>query len=80
MNSPETETDEVQEEQQSLTLDVKVDKTSACERHVAVSISQDDVNRYFSDAYDELMPNAAVPGFRAGRAPRRRWTPAPPRR
>lgn len=71
MNSPETDIEDTQDEKQTLDLDVKVDKTSACERHVAVTISKEDVNRYFSEAYDELMPSANVPGFRAGRAPRK---------
>lgn len=54
-----------------LDLDVKVDRTSACERHVVVTIPRADVDRYLRKAYDELAPKAEVPGFRAGRAPRR---------
>jgi trigger factor len=36
-----------------------------------VTISRADIDRYFDDAFGELMPTAAVPGFRAGRAPRK---------
>ena len=54
-----------------LELDVKVDSPSACQRHVTVTISQDDVNRYFDEAISEMMPTATVPGFRPGRAPRK---------
>ncbi|ADB16436.1 trigger factor [Pirellula staleyi DSM 6068] len=54
-----------------LSLDVKVEKPSACERHVKVSVSADDVKRYLKDAFDDLGPKAEVPGFRAGRAPRK---------
>ncbi len=74
MTSPETETDQpIQdaEEKPELTLDVKVDKPSACQRHVTVTVSRADVDRYLDEAYSELMPTANVPGFRAGRAPRK---------
>src|SRR3989304_1532571 len=30
-----------------------------------------DIDRYFDDAFGEMMPTAAVPGFRIGRAPRK---------
>jgi trigger factor len=59
------------EEPKKLTLDVKIDKPSACERHVTVSVSREDVDRYLDEAYSELMELAAVPGFRIGRAPRK---------
>ena len=53
----------------NLTVDVK--SPSACERRVTVTIPRDDINRYFDNAYGELMPTSAVPGFRIGRAPRK---------
>jgi trigger factor len=56
---------------QRMELDVQVASPSACERHVTVTIPREDVDRYFDDAFSELMPNAAVPGFRTGRAPRK---------
>jgi trigger factor len=74
MTSPETEIDDKdqsQPEKPKLTLDVHVDKTGACERHITVTVSREDVDRYFDEAYSELMPSAAVPGFRSGRAPRK---------
>ncbi|MGL4511910.1 MAG: trigger factor [Lacipirellulaceae bacterium] len=55
----------------ALTLEVKVEKPSSCERRIAVTISREDIDRYFDDAYSDLMPSAAVPGFRPGRAPRK---------
>ena len=54
-----------------LTLSVDVEKPSACERHISVSIAREDVDRYLSEAVDELMPKAEVPGFRHGKAPRK---------
>jgi trigger factor len=60
-----------EEETQPLQLDVQVTSPSACERHVTVTISRADIERYLDDAFGEMMPTAAVPGFRIGRAPRK---------
>ncbi len=59
------------ETEQLLNLKVAVDKKSACERHVTVTIAREDIDRYLDEAYTDLMPSAAVPGFRSGRAPRK---------
>ncbi|HYO24639.1 MAG TPA: trigger factor [Lacipirellulaceae bacterium] len=58
-------------EAERLNLDVKIESPSACERHVTVTVSREDVDRYLDEAYSELMATAAVPGFRVGRAPRK---------
>lgn len=58
-------------EPKTLALDVNVESTSSCGRHVTVTIGKDDVVRYFKEAFDELSPKAAVPGFREGKAPRK---------
>jgi len=76
MSSPETDPapqGESAEEQEKpkLKLTLDVDKTHACGRHVTVTIDRDDIERYFGDAFDEMMPTAQVPGFRPGRAPRK---------
>jgi trigger factor len=65
------ETGDEQPEKPKLQMEIKVDKPSACERHVVVSIAREDVDRYLKEAYDELVPKAEVPGFRPGRAPRK---------
>src|SRR5207247_1802338 len=62
---------EEEKKPEKLNLEVKIDSRSACERHITVTISRDDVERYFGNAFTELMEKAAVPGFRAGRAPRK---------
>ena len=54
-----------------LTLEVKIDNRSACERHVTVTISREDIDRYSDREYSKLMPTAQVPGFRPGHAPRK---------
>ncbi len=64
-------TDESQDEAQELDLQVEVASPSACERHVTVTVSREDIDRYLDDAFGEMMSSASVPGFRAGRAPRK---------
>lgn len=63
--------EEGQVEKTRLSLDVKIDSPSACERHVTVTVAQEDVKRYLQEAFNELMPKAELPGFRPGRAPRK---------
>ena len=63
----------VEEEQEAprLNLEVQVAEPSACQRHVTVTVPREDIERYYLEAFDELMPKAQVPGFRPGRAPRK---------
>lgn len=72
-NNPDAETgaDSITDEKQPLQLDVTVESPQACLREVVVTIPQAEVQRYLKDAYDELVPEAQVPGFRSGRAPRK---------
>ncbi len=62
---------EASEESAPLTLDVAIDNRSACERHVTVSVSREDIDRYFDKEFSELMTSAQVPGFRPKHAPRK---------
>ena len=59
------------EETQPLKLQVSVAIPSTCERHVTVVVPREDIERYIAVEFDELVPKAAVPGFRPGRAPRK---------
>lgn len=59
------------EEKRRLSLEVKIEKPGACQRHVTVTVAREDVDRYMAEAFDELKPKAEVPGFRPGRAPRK---------
>jgi trigger factor len=68
-DTPEAE--EASTEKKRINLEIKIDSPSACQRHVTIKIPHEDVERYFDDAFGELMPGATVPGFRAGRAPRK---------
>ena len=36
-----------------------------------MTIARSDIDRYFDNAFSEMMPTANVPGFRSGRAPRK---------
>ena len=69
----ETPEPDVEQEATStnLHLDVQIESPSACQRHITVTVAREDIDRYFDDAFSEMMPTAAVPGFRVGRAPRK---------
>ena len=54
-----------------LELVTDVQKTSACERRVKVTVPRSDVETYFQNEYSELETTAYVPGFRVGKAPRK---------
>lgn len=65
---------EVEEEEpaaEKLDLDVQIEVTNPCERHVVVRVSRKDIDRYFDREFSELVTTAQVPGFRPGRAPRK---------
>ncbi len=69
-----TETDQetqTPDEKTPLQIESQIDVKSACERHVVVTIPQAEVSRYRKNTYDEVMPKAELPGFRAGKAPRK---------
>jgi trigger factor len=58
-------------DQPRLELSVDVSEPSACERHITVTVPRVDIDRYVDAEIAKLMPEAQVPGFRAGRAPRK---------
>ena len=62
---------EGEEDRPRLNLEVKIDDRSACERHITVTVSREDIDRYLDKEFGELMPAAQVPGFRPGHAPRK---------
>lgn len=68
---PPAEGAEAAEEKAKLNLQVEVKQPSACERHVTVTVPREDIERYFTETFDELVPKAELPGFRAGKAPRK---------
>ncbi len=69
--SDEVNGGDASEENIKLSLEVQVESPSACERHVTVTISREDIDRYLDTAFTDMMPTANVAGFRIGRAPRK---------
>ncbi len=69
--STSAQPDQGASEKPPLQLDVKVESPEACRREIVVTVPEAEVERYFREAYDELVPEATVPGFRSGRAPRK---------
>ncbi|MCL2623048.1 MAG: trigger factor [Planctomycetaceae bacterium] len=51
------------------TVEIKV--LSACERKIVISVPHEEIDRYYSKEYDDIIENANVPGFRKGRAPKK---------
>ena len=70
MNTETTDAIATAEEKQKLNLAVDIKEKSACERHITVTVPREDIERYFTKQFDDLVPHAEVPGFRTGRAPR----------
>jgi trigger factor len=68
---PNTLTETGGEKRPPLKLEVKVDKPQTCLRHVVVTVPRSEIERYEREAFDKLAPDATVPGFRSGRAPRK---------
>ena len=69
----ELEAEELATEQEGpdrLSLEVQVESPGDCQRHVTVTVSRADIDRYEENELGELIPTAEVPGFRPGRAPR----------
>ena len=54
-----------------LEMVVKIDQPSTCQRHVVVTIPRSEMDRYFKNAFNEIAPKADLPGFRAGKIPRK---------
>lgn len=59
------------QDESKLLLSVKIDQPSSCVRHVVVTIPRAEIERYFRKVYDEIAPRADLPGFRAGKIPRK---------
>jgi trigger factor len=70
-DSPTADASELDEQAPKLALEIDVAEKSACERHITVTISKDDISRYRDKAVAEMLPKAEVPGFRIGKAPRK---------
>src|SRR3954454_17149202 len=53
-----------------LDLDVQITDVGPCKKHLKVAIARPEIDRQFADSLGTMKREAAVPGFRPGRAPR----------
>ena len=58
------------DEAKKLDLNLDINETSSCGRHVTVTVPRTDIERYYQKQFDTIVPQAEVPGFRVGKAPR----------
>ena len=65
-----SETDEAAEVKRKLDLDVQISDAGPCKKHIKVSIAKAEVDRQFAESLGSVKKEAAVPGFRPGRAPK----------
>ncbi|WP_422926262.1 trigger factor [Singulisphaera sp. PoT] len=53
-----------------LDLDVQISDVGPCKKHLKVAISRAEIDKQFDESLGTMKREAAVPGFRPGRAPR----------
>jgi trigger factor len=66
----ETGTATATEAKRKLNLSVDITETGPCKKHVKIAIPREEIDRQFDESLKNLRKEAAVPGFRPGRAPR----------
>src|SRR5512135_520390 len=66
----ETRADAGETPKRKLDLDVQISDVGPCKKHLKVAIARSEIDRQFDESLGELKKEAAVPGFRPGRAPR----------
>jgi trigger factor len=59
-----------EEPKPKLELEVEITDAGPCKKHLKVAIGRTDIERQFEESIGNLRKEAAVPGFRPGRAPR----------
>ena len=68
-DSPEGAQDEGGEEQKPLDMQVGIETTGPCKRHVTLEISAADVKEHVAKCLKDVRKDAELPGFRPGHAP-----------
>lgn len=53
-----------------LDLDVQIEDVGPCRKHLKIAIARGEIERQFNESIGSMKREAAVPGFRPGRAPR----------
>ena len=57
--------------EKQMDLQVKSTEKGACERHYVVTIPRAEIDTQFKSEFDKIAPQAEMPGFRVGKAPRK---------
>ena len=71
MSTDTAEPQNAESQEEKLELQTQVSKKGACERHYVVTVPRQEVDKQFRKAFDEIAPQAELPGFRVGKAPRK---------
>jgi trigger factor len=50
---------------------VEIRDIGPCKKHIKVSIARENIDSRLNEKFSEMMPEAAVPGYRPGKAPRK---------
>src|SRR5215210_8245615 len=66
----ETQDAEAEQPKRKLDLDVQISDVGPCKKHLKIAIARSEVERQFDESLGTFKREAAVPGFRPGRAPR----------
>src|SRR3954470_8643543 len=66
----ETQDAEAETPKRKLDLDVQISDVGPCKKHLKVAIARTEVERQFDESLGTMKREAAVPGFRPGRAPK----------
>ena len=66
----ETQDAEAEQPKRKLDLDVQISDVGPCKKHLKVAIARTEVERQFDESLGDMKREAAVPGFRPGRAPK----------
>ena len=69
--APAAETDNGEAPEEKLHQEVVLNDVGPCRKHIKVTIDRGDIDKLLEKKYSELVVDAAVPGFRPGKAPRK---------
>jgi trigger factor len=66
----DTEGEKTAESKRKLDISVEITDTGPCKKHLKITIPRAEIDRHFQESLDTFRRDAAVPGFRPGRAPK----------
>jgi trigger factor len=68
--SDDAEEPKAEPQEQKLDIGVEITDVGPCKKHLKISIPRSEIERQYGQSLDKFQQEAAVPGFRPGRAPR----------